>query len=51
MAKYVKQAYTGIDFYNSYMEFVKGNLLYEIEYKVLREIFVNNQSLKYIAEK
>ena len=32
MAKYVKQAYTGIDFYNSYMEFVKGNPLYEIEY-------------------
>ena len=38
MAKYVKQAYTGIDFYNSYMEFVKGNPLYEIEYKVFRAI-------------
>lgn len=48
MAKYEKKAYTGIDYYNSYVEYVKGNPLYEVEYRVFRDII--NDYFRYLRD-
>lgn len=41
MQNYKKQSYTIIDFYFSYMESVKDNELYQVEYKVFRALLVD----------
>lgn len=47
-SKYVKQAYTGIDFYNSYMEYVDGNEMYMLDYKVFRAVL--NDYFRYLRD-
>lgn len=42
------KSYTGHDFYKSYMEYVEDNPLYQVEYRVFRDII--NDYFKYLRD-
>ena len=42
------KAYTGHNFYDSYLEYVEDNPLYQVEYRVCRDII--NDYFKYVRE-
>lgn len=43
-----KQSYTGIDYYDSYCEYVKDNPLYQVDYKIFRAII--NDYFKHLRD-
>ena len=42
------KAYTGHNFYDSYLEYVEDNPLYQVEYRVFRDII--NDYFKYLRD-